>query len=103
MLKGKGLAPHYLVMTATPIPRTLALSYFADFEVSSIDHLPPEIAEVGEPQEGPGRPCVCPIRRPGDGRSFSAQVKRPTSLACTRCCQPQLGSTPLLRCRHATF
>ncbi len=40
-LKGKGTAPHYLVMTATPIPRTLALSYFADFEVSSIDELPP--------------------------------------------------------------
>jgi ATP-dependent DNA helicase RecG len=40
-LKGKGVAPHYLVMTATPIPRTLALSYFADFEVSNIDELPP--------------------------------------------------------------
>jgi len=41
VLKDKGYAPHYLVMTATPIPRTLALSYFADFDVTTIDELPP--------------------------------------------------------------
>lgn len=41
VLKGKGLSPHYLVMTATPIPRTLALSFFADFDVTTIGELPP--------------------------------------------------------------
>jgi ATP-dependent DNA helicase RecG len=35
------MAPHYLIMTATPIPRTLALSYFADFDVTTLDELPP--------------------------------------------------------------
>jgi ATP-dependent DNA helicase RecG len=40
-LKSKGLSPHYLIMTATPIPRTLALSYFADFDVTTLDELPP--------------------------------------------------------------
>jgi ATP-dependent DNA helicase RecG len=40
-LHAQALEPHLLMMSATPIPRTLAMSYFADLAVSTIDELPP--------------------------------------------------------------
>jgi ATP-dependent DNA helicase RecG len=57
-LKGKGVSPHYLVMTATPIPRTLALSYFADFDVTAIDELPPGRKPIRTRCVSPGKSAV---------------------------------------------
>jgi ATP-dependent DNA helicase RecG len=55
-LKRKGESPDVLVMTATPIPRTLALTLYGDLEVSVLDQLPP------------GRKPVVTKARPGSAR-----------------------------------
>ncbi len=45
-LRSKGAVPHQLIMTATPIPRTLTMALYADMNVSIIDEMPPGRARI---------------------------------------------------------
>jgi ATP-dependent DNA helicase RecG len=65
-LRGKAkTAPHLLVMTATPIPRTLAMTLYGDLDISVIDEMPPGRTPVGTK-----------VVREGDRKAAWASVRK---------------------------
>jgi len=61
-LMTKGVNPHTLVMTATPIPRTLAMTVYGDLDVSVLDEMPPGRQPVSTKTMGP-RQAYALVRR----------------------------------------
>jgi ATP-dependent DNA helicase RecG len=91
-LRDKGQNPHLLVMTATPIPRTLALSLHGDLDLSMIDELPPGRQKIKTH-------LLAPFERPLAYEHIRREVEkgRQAFLIC-----PLVEDSPHLEARAAT-
>ena len=111
-LAGKGEMPHVLVMSATPIPRTLAIILYGDLDISVIDELPanrlpikncvvdtsyrPTAYRFIEKQVAQGRQCyiICPMVE----ESEHLEVENVTDYAAML--QEELGGDICVACLH---
>ena len=87
----QGRLPHQLIMTATPIPRTLAMTAYADLDISVIDELPPGRTPV--------RTVVVPEQRRSEVVARIAQACRAGRQAYWVC--PLIGESDELRAQAA--
>lgn len=68
-LRQKGFFPHVLVMSATPIPRTLALTIYGDLDISTLDEMPPG-------RQGVKTYLITPLERERAYRFIRSQIER---------------------------